>query len=264
MANFDAKDKMQPPLIEPLSNSSFQLKLGDVRPSILGANLLKPCEIIHSASVDGLDSTPLKFQPSPCLTNAEQSKGSTQPGNGSNAEQEERLTHIFNTLSRDIPKFFSDMLDYNVYRKDVVFENSFRGKRTVGLYQYMKEGAKLRVWGHLNYAFVKIEILKITKHTEDSTIKVRWRIVGTAGTRVIFTFWRYKIGDIKRLITEPDTWMDGFSTFYVGEDGKIYRHTADKVMPDEYRTPNIVADLPGAKLMLFVSLSSEITPMLGF
>ena len=28
-------------------------------------------------------------------------------------------------------------------------------------------------------------------------------------------------------------WYDGFSTFYVGNDGKIFKHVADKMMPDQ-------------------------------
>jgi hypothetical protein len=27
-------------------------------------------------------------------------------------------------------------------------------------------------------------------------------------------------------------WYDGFSTFYVGGDGLVYRHVADKVLSD--------------------------------
>lgn len=34
----------------------------------------------------------------------------------------------------------------------------------------------------------------------------------------------------KFLIT---SWYDGFSTFYVGDDGRIYKHVADKMMPDQ-------------------------------
>lgn len=29
------------------------------------------------------------------------------------------------------------------------------------------------------------------------------------------------------------SWYDGFSTFYVGEDGLVYKHVADKMMPDQ-------------------------------
>lgn len=28
-------------------------------------------------------------------------------------------------------------------------------------------------------------------------------------------------------------WLDGFSTFYVNDEGLVVRHIADKVMPDE-------------------------------
>lgn len=30
-------------------------------------------------------------------------------------------------------------------------------------------------------------------------------------------------------LDESDKWYDGFSTFYVGEDGRIAKHVADKV-----------------------------------
>lgn len=30
-------------------------------------------------------------------------------------------------------------------------------------------------------------------------------------------------------------WYDGFSTYHVGKDGLVYKHVADKMMPDEER-----------------------------
>lgn len=48
----------------------------------------------------------------------------------------------------------------------------------------MKQVALLRTVGHLKFAYVKFEILKITSHPEDGTIKIRWRIRGISGLRV--------------------------------------------------------------------------------
>lgn len=42
----------------------------------------------------------------------------------------------------------------------------------------MKWASLLRLYGHFKFAYVKLNILKITKHPEDSTIKVRWQING--------------------------------------------------------------------------------------
>jgi hypothetical protein len=53
-----------------------------------------------------------------------------------------------------------------------------------GLYGYVKEVALLRLVGHLRFAYVKFDLLKITSHPEDSTIRVRWRIRGISGLKV--------------------------------------------------------------------------------
>lgn len=53
-----------------------------------------------------------------------------------------------------------------------------------GIYHYVKQVALLRIIGHLKFAFVRFEILKITSHPEDGTVKVRWRITGISGLRV--------------------------------------------------------------------------------
>lgn len=49
---------------------------------------------------------------------------------------------------------------------------------------YVRQVALLRTVGHLRFAFVKFEILKITKHPEDGTVRIRWRIRGLSGLKV--------------------------------------------------------------------------------
>lgn len=78
-------------------------------------------------------------------------------------------------------------------------------------------------------AYVKFEILKITKHPEDMTVKVRWTIRGIGGMKVMLNFWKYKLWKLHEIWEQTETWYDGFSTFYIGEDGLITRHIADKV-----------------------------------
>lgn len=91
--------------------------------------------------------------------------------------------------------------------------------------------ALLRTVGHLKYAYVKLEVLKITKHTEDSTIRVRWRIRGISAFKVMLTFWKFKLWNFRReMVDKTDSWYDGFSTFYVNSDGVIVKHVADKVL----------------------------------
>lgn len=102
-----------------------------------------------------------------------------------------------------------------------------------GLYHYVKQVALMRTVGHLKYAYVKFEVLKITKHPEDNTVKVRWRVRGISALKVMLNFWKFKLWKLKEIFEGQEAWYDGFSTFSVGNNGLIYKHVADKVMPDQ-------------------------------
>lgn len=98
-----------------------------------------------------------------------------------------------------------------------------------GIYPFLKQIALLRAVGHIKYAFVKMDIIKITKHPEDYTIKCRWTVRGISGLKVLFTFWKYKLWKLREMLNETETWYDGFSTFYIGNRGLIVKHTIDRV-----------------------------------
>lgn len=99
-----------------------------------------------------------------------------------------------------------------------------------GLYHYVKQVALLRTIGHIKFAYVKFEVLKMTAHPEDGTVRIRWRVRGISAWRVMLQFWRFKLWNIREIFESQEAWYDGFSTMYVGsDDGLIYRHVADKV-----------------------------------
>ncbi|XP_018562599.1 uncharacterized protein C6orf136 homolog isoform X2 [Anoplophora glabripennis] len=151
----------------------------------------------------------------------------------SNKPSPEKLNHVYNILGETLPKIFIQPLDYSIYHPDVVFEDHIRNIRTEGLYSYVKQVALLRTVGHLRFAYVKFEILKITQHPEDSTVKVRWRIRGVSGLRVMLLFWKFRLWNFRQMVDDKsENWYDGFSTFYVNSEGQIVKHVADKMMPD--------------------------------
>lgn len=143
------------------------------------------------------------------------------------------LEHVYRVLSDNLPKLFFQPLDYSIYSPNLEFENNISGKHTVGLYHFVKQVAFLKTIGHLKYAYVKFDVLRITKHPDDFTIKIRWRVRGISGLKVMFNFWKYKLWDIEGIFNSPESWYDGFSICYIGENGLIYKHVVDKVMPDE-------------------------------
>ncbi|KAJ9576434.1 hypothetical protein L9F63_006647 [Diploptera punctata] len=168
-------------------------------------------------------------------------KNSQKPSN-------EHLDKVYNVLRETLPNLFVQPLDYSIYHNNLIFENNIRGTRSVGLYRYVKQIALLRTIGHFKFAYVKFEILKITMHPEDGTVKIRWRIRGISGLKVLFTFWKYKL------------WYDGFSIFYVGADGLVFKHIADKMMPDSDKSPaEVKRSTLAAKLAMCVGMLSRPT-----
>ncbi|EDW74765.2 uncharacterized protein Dwil_GK15850 [Drosophila willistoni] len=158
----------------------------------------------------------------------------------------EDLERAYDVLKNTLPKLFVEPLDYSIYSPNLVFQNNITGKHTVGLYHYVKQIAILRTVGHLKYAYVKFEILKITKHPEDYTVKIRWRVRGISGLKVMFQFWKYKLWQMKEVLNDQEAWYDGFSVCYLGDDGLIVKHVVDKVMPHENQ--ETVSDGPSAAL----------------
>ncbi|XP_014207046.1 uncharacterized protein LOC106638415 [Copidosoma floridanum] len=145
----------------------------------------------------------------------------------------EDLTHVYETLKIDFPAFFIKTINYKIYHPEIEFVNNIKGETTKGIYPYVKQMAWLRTVGHIKYAYVKMDVLQITMHTQDNTVRVRWRINGITGIRVLINFWKFKFWKIRESLKEAEAWHDGFSTFYVGDDGLVFKHVADKIMPDE-------------------------------
>lgn len=74
----------------------------------------------------------------------------------------------------------------------------------------------LRLIGHIKYAYVKFDILKITKHPEDGTIKIRWRIKGISGFKVFMKFWKFRLWGLEEVIKENSEKYVTFTSIFIG------------------------------------------------
>lgn len=92
-----------------------------------------------------------------------------------------------------------------------------------GIYPYVKTIALLRTVGHLKYAYVKLMILRITKHPEDGTIRCRWRVVGISGLKVMFMFWRYKLWELRKAFDEQERYVNVFDLYLTKNELKRTR-----------------------------------------
>jgi len=188
------------------------------------------------------------FEKRPVLSSTQISKEQKSAKDPTSKPTDEQLEAVYLNLSNTLPKFFTQTQDYRIIDSRIVFENNIRGITTYGLNQYIQQMSLLRFVGHLKFAYVKMDILKLTKHTEDGTIRVRWRIKGVSTLRAMFQFWKFR--SWKHDPSKEIVWYDGFSTFYVGGDGLIHRHVCDKMMPDEHKEK--VTPVMAAKLALLM------------
>ncbi|RWS31465.1 uncharacterized protein B4U80_01177 [Leptotrombidium deliense] len=107
----------------------------------------------------------------------------------------------FTVTESKIPRLFGRH-DYNMYSNDIVFEDNIRHLKTQGILAYRQSIMFLKIFLSIKYAAVGVSILKMTKHPEDSSIRVRWRISGSPGLVKLLCFWKYKFGGLKQDNTE--------------------------------------------------------------
>lgn len=152
-------------------------------------------------------------------------KSSNLPSSEGSAS-EEQLSIIFESLREDLPQFFVRSPNYSHIHKNIVFENRIRGKTYQwvkilpysilelkfnfvffysGITEYKRHLCNLRLYVLFAYADVRLDVIKMTKHIEDSSIKVRWRITGIAGYTILLKMLRFRVWSSKRIIEQNES-----------------------------------------------------------
>ena len=65
---------------------------------------------------------------------------------------------------------------------------TFSGQTFNGLILYIKNMHLLKIVANLKFVYVRPQVISLTKHPEDNTIRVTWKIVGLGMLRMA---WRY-------------------------------------------------------------------------
>ncbi|XP_042632735.1 uncharacterized protein LOC109057605 [Cyprinus carpio] len=159
-------------------------------------------------------------------------------------ENEEKLALMHEKLRVELPSFFVKNHDYSIYSEDVEFINGLLNTKTRGRVVYQLTLTLWRLMCLCFYADAQLEVLKLTKHPEDGSIKARWRVKGLPFHSILIFFYKKDKSHLYRT-------YDAFSTFYVGSDGRIHKHKVEKVM--EARPPllpKVTSVLAGALVAL--------------
>ncbi|XP_041739610.1 uncharacterized protein LOC121571892 [Coregonus clupeaformis] len=161
-------------------------------------------------------------------------------------EDEEKLALMYEKLRIELSSFFVKSHDYTMYTNDIEFVNCILNAKTRGRVLYQLSLSLWRLLCLCYYAEARLEVLKLTKHPEDGTIKARWRVRGLPFLSLLLRFYRKDKTDLYRS-------YDAFSTFYLGHDGLIHCHKVEKVMKAQPPIlPRVTTLLAGALVALGV------------
>uniref|UniRef100_A0A3Q1FYL8 Si:ch211-215a10.4 n=1 Tax=Acanthochromis polyacanthus TaxID=80966 RepID=A0A3Q1FYL8_9TELE len=159
---------------------------------------------------------------------------------------------MYERLRIQLPNFFMTNHDYTMYSNDVEFINGIINVKISGRILYQLTLSLWRLLCLCYYAEARLDVLKLTKHMEDGTIKARWRIKGLPFYSLLMFGFRCLVVLFNPNVIFSRT-FDALSTFYIGRDGLIHCHKVEKVMPAQPPVlPRVTSLLAGALVALGV------------
>ncbi|XP_062368284.1 LOW QUALITY PROTEIN: uncharacterized protein C6orf136 homolog [Cinclus cinclus] len=143
---------------------------------------------------------------------------------------EEHLARMHEKLQHELPNFFLKIPDYALYAPDVEFQCQHLHLHTRGRAMYAVAVALCRAlaWGY--FASLRLEVLALTRHPEDWSVRARWRLTGLPLHLLLLRWYRR---DKRSLLRS----YDAFSTFFLNSQGLVRCHRVDKLMPAPTAVP---------------------------
>ncbi|XP_054510159.2 uncharacterized protein C6orf136 homolog [Agelaius phoeniceus] len=143
---------------------------------------------------------------------------------------EEHLASMHERLRHELPNFFLKIPDYALYAPDVEFQCQHLHLHTRGRAMYAVAVALCRAlaWGY--FASLRLEVLALTRHPEDWSLRARWRLTGLPLHLLLLRWYRRD----KRTLLRS---YDALSTFFLNPQGLIRCHRVDKLMPAPTAVP---------------------------
>jgi Uncharacterized conserved protein (DUF2358) len=128
----------------------------------------------------------------------------SQGGILSAIEYQFQVEQAVNTLKVDLPTLFEKDISYEIYTKDIYFQdpvNKFKGKTNYRIIFWT-----LRFHAQLFFSKINFDLYDVTQ-TDRDTILANWTVRG-----VLRVPWKARI------------FFNGYSTYKLLEDGLIYQH----------------------------------------
>ena len=156
----------------------------------------------------------------------DQTKTSAKKIKNNDLPSEKQLDEMMYYIYEQAPKLFSHSgWSYNKCSYKIIFENMILRSKTETLNAYIMQINVMKNITRLILSNPELSIMRMTKDVENGSLHIRWQVQGVP--RYLLPFYFLGILNEKRSVR----YIDGFSIFYVKDDGLYHRHLLLKMTP---------------------------------
>ena len=127
----------------------------------------------------------------------------------------------------DVSHFFVRKADYTIYDINMTFENRINGRVTRNSLEFITEMNYLRIWGHLRYPFIRMNVLSFKKDEAEAKLTIHWRIQCMSYLRLAVNYFPKKLFRMANMVEHSTTWKEGVAQVWVDSDAKVIRVVVD-------------------------------------
>ncbi|XP_053206655.1 uncharacterized protein LOC128393466 [Panonychus citri] len=123
-----------------------------------------------------------------------------------------------------------------LFSPQIELNDEILNKQIKGLTNYQLHTMKYLFYLNWKYNAINFKAVEVTKNTDEGIIDIRWQMYGKPGWMLIFVVDLANSFN-KKPEERRDDWeaLEGTSTFYLDNDGKIYKQTLKLLKRGNYR-----------------------------
>ena len=177
---------------------------------------------------DSFNAKRLAMSCSVSATSPESAGKSTKATEGKdNRPSPDEFEKTVDRLLFDVNHFFVRRADYSLYDAHIQFENRINGRVARNGPQFVTEMNYLRIWGHLRYPFIRMNVVSFQKDAAEAKLTFQWRIQCMPYSRMLVYYIPKKLFRMANMVEHSLTWKEGVAQVWVGPEGKVVRIVVD-------------------------------------
>ena len=201
-------------------NTSFQSEIQSLRfhpGALMCQQNLKSANIVVSRPLND-DDIQIRF----CQSSKDESK---KKENKLSPQKLQEIQDILNKVTIDI--FTSVSLPLELIHDDIILWDRVSQKNIYKKPYYIVRTQQVKLYGHIRYSFVACKIISSTINPDKQTVEIHFKFLGIGPIEFWVHFFPKKLMKKENLIPNSNTWLEAKSTFFIDNDGLIFKHVID-------------------------------------